>query len=363
MIASVLFASLLAQSPDPATSPEYIGNCLSQTIDFSDTSRIFDMGGLPTLTDIKGLDVSRYDMTMDYNSQNIKIIPGSGVRLDLTPNKAGGDPVGTRMSSTRFMQYGKVSAVLKAPAVSGIVITFISMGPQLPDPNVDLSYVDPSGGDEIDWELLGSDPLHAESNIFYRGIPEYGIRSGTHPLSNNITEFHKYTIDWKHDLINFLIDDQLVRTYYKNSTLATDSRSATEQFFPNRAGKFQISIWSQASNTWAGGAAKFANGVDSYSAYYKSIEVECYDSNDTVVPKWPNSASNPDKLPSIPNQPTAVFNGVIPKTAAPGFVGPITSQYDGYGNLITIAQTSFSNVSSYGAASLLTFALILLLSL
>ncbi|KAJ3322147.1 hypothetical protein HDV06_003598 [Boothiomyces sp. JEL0866] len=364
MISILLFPHIFAQTADTSAAPQYVGNCISQTVDFSDPSRIFDMGGLPTLTDIKGLDISRYDMTMDYNSQNIKLIPGTGVRLDLTPNSAGGDPIGTRMSSTRFMQYGRVSAVLKAPAASGVVITFISMGPQLPDPNVDLSVVDPSGGDEIDWELLGQDPTHAQSNIFYRGIPEYGIRSGTHSVSNNITDFHKYTIDWKHDLINFLIDDQLVRTYYKNSSLATDSKSVTEPFFPNRAGKFQISIWSEASNTWAGGAAKFVNGENSYSAYYKSIQVECYDDNDTVVPKWPNTTSNPDRAASIQNQPTAVYNGVIPKTAAPGFIGPITNQYDGYGNLITLVQSSMSDVGSFGAISLLmSIALISVLSL
>ncbi|KAJ3275728.1 hypothetical protein HDV01_007195 [Terramyces sp. JEL0728] len=292
------------------------------------------MANHPTMTDIKGLDVSRYDMTIDYNPQNVHLIPGEGARLDITPNAAGADPIGTRMSSTRFMQYGRISAILKAPAVSGIVITFVSMGPQLPDPNVDLSVVNPDGGDEIDWELLGSDPTNAETNVYFRGIPQYGLRSTTHRLSNDITAYHNYTIDWKHDLINFMIDDKLVRTYYKNSSLATDPKSATEKFFPDRAGKFQISIWSQAINSWAGGAVHFPDSSSSYSAYFKSITVECYDSNDNVVPKWPNSASNPGYSATKPNQPTELVNGVIPQAAAPGY------QYDTSGKLKLSIQNS-----------------------
>jgi beta-glucanase (GH16 family) len=152
--------------------PEFVGNCLTQRIDFTDPSRIFLMDGLPSLTDIKELDTARYDMTIDYHSDKVSLSGNGGVVLT-AQNSA--DPqrlnvLAPRMSTTRFIRYGKFSAMLSAPAVKGIVTTFVGMGPNLPDSSLDLSSTDKNSGDEIDWEIVGGDPDNAQSNIFYRVV-------------------------------------------------------------------------------------------------------------------------------------------------------------------------------------------------
>lgn len=123
------------------------GNCISQTINFTDSRRIFSMDGLPTLIDIKDLDTARYDATIDYYSNLVSFIPDGGLRVAITkPNQGEIYPAAARVSTTRFIKYGRVSLYLKAPNLGGVVTTFIMMGMFLPDPDVDLSNADQRGG-------------------------------------------------------------------------------------------------------------------------------------------------------------------------------------------------------------------------
>lgn len=151
------------------TGPEYVGNCLTQRIDFTDRSRLFALDGLDAMRNIPDLDVSRYDATIDYGTQLVKVLPQGGIELTIKENDPSKNPDAPRISTTRFMLYGKITAVLRAPAVPGVVTTFITMGPNLPDPELDLSKTDKQGGDEIDWEIVGGDKFNVQSNIFYRG--------------------------------------------------------------------------------------------------------------------------------------------------------------------------------------------------
>ena len=228
---------------------QYRGSCLSQRINFNDTERFFAMDGIDVMRDITDLDTGRYDMTIDYFKDQVKFLPGGGIELSLTPSKdPNRNPDAPRLSTTRFMLYGKIEAYLKAPAIGGIVTTFITMGPHLPDKELDLTLTDKQGGDEIDFEILGNDPMNAQSNIFYRGFKEYTVRGGIHRLKSPIDTFHKYTIDWRRDQIIFSIDDVVVRNYRKDSPQANSKESATRRFFPDRAGKIQIALWSDKNN-------------------------------------------------------------------------------------------------------------------
>lgn len=292
--------------------PEFVGNCLTQKIDFTDPSRIFAMDGLPSLTDIKELDTARYDFTIDYETDKVELSGAGGVTLRLQ-NSA--DPkninaLAPRMSTTRFIRYGKFSAMLSAPAIKGIVTTFVGMGPNLPDSSLDLSKTDPRSGDEIDWEIVGGDPINAQSNIFYRGFKDYALRGGKHPV--RVTEKHLYTIDWKRESIAFLIDNKLVRTYYKNQSTANPTReqdpSQLHRFFPNRAMKVQFALWSEITNAWAGGIPEFPPGQNSATATYDFVDIQCYNDKDEPVPQWPLT-NNPARRDSLPNQPTRGING------------------------------------------------------
>jgi hypothetical protein len=157
---SLLFSVSLVKADAAQT-----GNCLTQRIDFKDALRIFNMQGIPPtsidfMSDLSSkIDPSRYDITIDYgNKDSIKGGANGGISLNLQKDPAGGESIGTRISTTRFLKYGKITASFKAATLPGIVNTMITAGPHLPDPL--LATVPPANiakamGDEIDLELLG----------------------------------------------------------------------------------------------------------------------------------------------------------------------------------------------------------------
>jgi beta-glucanase (GH16 family) len=299
------------------TGPNYTGNCLSQTITFNDTKRIFSLGGLPSVGYIPELDVSRYDFTIDYHAEKVSYPSSGGVTIKVTPSAKGdGTTESARMSSTRLFQYGRVTAKMKVPPVPGIVTTFITMGPWLPDSGLGNAPVDKQGGDEIDFEFLGKNPNQVETNIFYRGVKELSARGGAHAVQD-YTQFHTYTIDWKRETIQFLIDNQVVRTYTKSGPEA-DSKylDKSKRYFPDRAQKVAFSLWSDPNNQWSGGIPQWPTAAKEASATYEYIKFECYDDKDQVVPKWPLT-NNPGRRAAFANQPTAVSAGKIPAGARP----------------------------------------------
>lgn len=67
------------------------------------------------------------------------------------------DSVGTLLASTTYMWYGNVKATFKTSRGQGVVTAFIL-----------LSDVK----DEIDYEFVGVDLEHAQSNYYFQGIPD-----------------------------------------------------------------------------------------------------------------------------------------------------------------------------------------------
>ncbi|KAJ3270359.1 hypothetical protein HDV01_007884 [Terramyces sp. JEL0728] len=313
----ILLSLVAAQNSTNSNDPQYTGSCLTTKYNITDMSRIFGLENIPALANIKGLDVGRYDFTVDYNTHLVNV---TSEGLQLTIQKNGDDnPSAPRVSTTRFIHYGKISVTMKAPAISGIVTTFIGMGPQLPDARFDLSKANPDGGDEIDWEILGKDPNNIETNIFYRGFQELGARGGYHAVQGGVAQFHKYSIDYQKDHITWSIDDVAVRTYKITDPTALNSPNTHGiPFFPDRAMKVQFSLWSDKTNTWAGGAPAWPAGTTSAVAVYKDIEIQCYDNNMKPVPKWPLGPQNPDYTPTAPGQPTIAVSGAIPPQAGVG---------------------------------------------
>lgn len=195
------------------------------------------------------------------------------------------------------------------------------MGPNLPDPQVKRS--DEPSGDEIDWEIVGYDPEHPQTNIFYRGIPETTGRSvhQNFPKGGRVDEYHTYSIDWRSDRIIFSIDDIEVRTYFKNSKEA-DSPNTPNKFFPDRAGKVAFALWSRAKDdpsAWSGGPVQWPDPNNKKaSAIYDYIDIQCYDDNDRPVPKWPLRPQNVDRMKTAKNQPTSGRFGTITVSAGYG---------------------------------------------
>lgn len=98
--------------------------------------------------------------------------------------------------------------------------------------------------DEIDWEITGgsSQTALAQTNIFYRGIPEYDIHASKHP-DPLVAEYHTYTIDWRSDSIIFSIDGIVQRTYLNDKNAVSPMTPPGQHWFPNTPSKIQISVW------------------------------------------------------------------------------------------------------------------------
>jgi beta-glucanase (GH16 family) len=161
--------------------------------------------------------------------------------------------------------------------------------------------------DEIDWEFVGGETNSAQSNVFYKGIEEYGVRSGKHNVGGQISEMKEYTIDWNSQRIQWLIDGKVVRTYAKNGTSsASRNLPATERYYPEEATPVQIGIWDGGSgssgvSSWAGGKIPWGDRRV-LGAQFEWIDIQCYDDKDQPVPKWP--PSSPDMQKEDLNQPT-----------------------------------------------------------
>lgn len=58
------------------------------------------------------------------------------------------------------------------------------------------------------------------TNYFWGKTVEYTVNGGIHEVPNGAVDqtFHKYTIDWTPDKIDWLVDDKVVRSRLKADT-------------------------------------------------------------------------------------------------------------------------------------------------
>jgi hypothetical protein len=103
----MLFVTILGAVSAQSQSP----NCLSQRFEFNE-KRTFAMG-----PETKNLDVSKYDWVIDYGAYNVVRNEKPGITLNLLRGAKAG--VGARMSTTRYIKYGKITARMNAVAVPG----------------------------------------------------------------------------------------------------------------------------------------------------------------------------------------------------------------------------------------------------
>ncbi|TFY82732.1 hypothetical protein EWM64_g1285 [Hericium alpestre] len=237
--------------PDPV--------CQSGTHAFTDNSRIFS-----NATKFDG-NVTAYDWVV--NSGNIMNTNSSGGELALLLTETNG---GTRVSSTRYIHYGRITVTLKTGRWAGIVTAAVTMS--------DVK-------DEIDWEFPGANTTQGQSNIFWQGfIPEKTI-GGTHDISSDsFSNYHDYTIDWQEDQLSWLIDNKTVRTLKQSDMVGSDGVSR----YPNTPSSFQMSIWPAGINSSAQGTIDWAGGMINWDdpdyksaghfyATIKQVTIECKD--------------------------------------------------------------------------------------
>ncbi|KAG0200638.1 hypothetical protein BGX28_006341 [Mortierella sp. GBA30] len=227
------------------------------------------------------------------------------MKLDTVANSYGRPQgLGGVVSTTRFMQYGKVKTGIKTGSSSpGVVSAFI------------IRNEDP--GDEIDFEIVGRDPSEAQTNFYYRTPPDMPAdlidysNTGKEALgTNTVLDFHEYEIDWMPDYIAWKIDGRVIRTVFRNQTQddvdagLDPATGYIRKKFPSTPARIQFGIWDggQGSNgtaAWAGSPTDWSKPDQIYSVQVDYVSIECYyGGNETQ--RWPPPGYGPSKIHNGP---------------------------------------------------------------
>jgi len=180
------------------------------------------------------------------------------------------DNGGTRISSTRYLHYGTVTARMKVSRWDGVVTAFISMS--------DVK-------DEIDWEFPGDTTTEGQTNFFWQGFIPTGKNNGEieKGLSDTFANYHDFTIDWQPQTLNFLIDGKVVRSIKQSDQVASGVSR-----YPNTPSRIQLSLWPAGIQGSADGTVQWAGGMINWNdpdyksaghfyALINKITVKCAD--------------------------------------------------------------------------------------
>lgn len=161
------------------------------------------------------------------------------------------------IQSNFYIFFGTVEVIMKAASGQGIISSIVLESDDL---------------DEIDWELMGGNTTHAETNYFGKGNTTSFDRAIYYPISEPQKNFHNYTIDWTAEKIDWLIDGTLVRSLKYGEANGGHN-------FPQTPMNVRLGIWaggdpSMPNGTveWAGGHTDFSAGP--YTMWVSSVKVK-----------------------------------------------------------------------------------------
>ena len=187
------------------------------------------------------------------------------------------------IQSKFYIMFGSISVVMKAAAGRGIVSSIVVQSECL---------------DEIDWEFIGGNGTHAQTNYFGKGNTTFFDRDEWHPVSGDVREtFHNYTVDWKADKMDFYIDSKWVRTLKYG-----DANGGKN--YPQTPSTVRLGVWAGGDKEnnnigtveWAGGETDFAQAP--FTMVVKSTHVKDYGSGKEY--EWTDKTGNWQTIKGIP---------------------------------------------------------------
>lgn len=203
------------------------------------------------------LGVSNYSMDFTQSMMSDKVwnwTAGSASYgsdgMNFVINERGDAPT---VKSNFYIFFGTVECIFKAATGQGVVSSIVIQSDDL---------------DEIDWEWIGGNTTHVQTNYFGKGNTTSYDRAIWYPVDSPQTSFHNYTTDWSQDKIDFYIDGQIVRTLQYG-----DANGGKN--FPQTPSDVRLGIWAGGDKNnnnytieWAGGdvdydAAPFTMTVQS----------------------------------------------------------------------------------------------------
>ncbi|CAG5165495.1 uncharacterized protein ALTATR162_LOCUS6802 [Alternaria atra] len=227
---------------------------------------------LDSLDDVQTIDKYLGDASkINWQSQGMPTIytdPKTKEKSTLLTMAQG--TVGTLLASTYYVWYGKICSKLSTAQGKGVVTAFILMS--------DVK-------DEIDFEWVGVDTSHVQSNFYSQGVTVYTNGENlTVPDANTVETMHEYCVDWKEDTLTWSINGKNQRTLERDSTW---NKTSGRYDYPQTPARIMLSLWPAGLPTnekgtidWAGGEIDWnspymTNGY--YAARFQEVTVECYD--------------------------------------------------------------------------------------
>ncbi|KAM0249867.1 hypothetical protein ACHAQJ_008841 [Trichoderma viride] len=160
----------------------------------------------------------------------------------------------------KYIFFGRIDVVVQAAAGVGIVTSAVLQSDDL---------------DEIDWEWVGGDNTQAQTNYFSKGNTATYDRGAFHPVANPLTSFHTYSVEWTSAGVNWLIDNNVVRTL--NAANAEGGAAG----LPQTPMQIKLGTWVAGRKDAPVGTVEWSGGYTDFSkapflGYYKSISIVDY---------------------------------------------------------------------------------------
>ncbi|RSL67641.1 hypothetical protein CEP53_002915 [Fusarium sp. AF-6] len=196
-----------------------------------------------------------------------KGLPGTEAKYDnkgahFTIRKEGEAPT---FASGKFIFFGRVDVEVQAAAGQGIVTSIVLQSNTL---------------DETDWEWVGGDAQQVQSNYFSKGDTTTYDRAAYHAVTDPLATYHKYSVEWTKEAVNWMIDDNVIRTL----------KAAEVKGFPESPMQIKLGTWCAGGKDTPKGTVEWAGGYTDFSkapfeAFYKSITIVDYAGGDSPSSK------------------------------------------------------------------------------
>ncbi|KAJ2742165.1 putative glycosidase CRH2, partial [Coemansia sp. BCRC 34301] len=228
-------------------------HCVDHMADFTQPAA---SGAFAQIADYKGQpDMGKYVSKFEPSNAHL-----ANSQLELTlvkqPDNKG---FGAVVTSTRAIQYGTVTAVLKSASTAGGVVS-------------SMIIRDDRVGDEIDFEFVGSERGSVQSNYYWRDELDYTKMIRSQDLPDTTQNYHTYQIVWTPDSITWIVNGAPFRTVTRAETW--DAAANTFKY-PDSESYVSFSVWdggsgAKGTSDWAGGliswaAEPFIMGIKSVS--------------------------------------------------------------------------------------------------
>lgn len=172
---------------------------------------------------------------------------------EFTINKKGDSPT---VQTNFYFFFGSAEVIMKTAHGIGVVSSIVLESDDL---------------DEVDWEMLGGNTTHVETNYFGKGNTTSFDRAIYYPVDNPQGNWHNYTVTWTKDQLDWYVDSQHLRT------LKSEDAEGGSQF-PQTPMNLRLGIWAggdpknpNGTIEWAGGEIDYDGGP--YTMTVKSVKV------------------------------------------------------------------------------------------